>query len=91
LEIGLFKAWELAAALDSNVGDFFNEWRARLKNAIEIRNMSLGAHGTAVIMRSDYDNDSSNGMGAFVTAAIKLLDSKGSQIPEFPRSLEALT
>jgi CRISPR-associated protein (TIGR02710 family) len=91
LEIGLFRAWELAAALDSKVGDLFNEWRARLKEAIKIRNMSLCAHGTAVITRSDYDNDSSNGMRAFASAAIKLLDSGGPKIPEFPRNLEALT
>lgn len=88
-QLGLINSWRLAAALDSQLGKMFSGWEGRLLHALERRNYGIMAHGTTPVSCSDYEEDARDGMGAFATAALRLLADRriapgDSFPPQFP-------
>ncbi len=71
--LGFLHSWELLAVLNHDLGQLWLKWQGPVRHAMERRNYSLLAHGTRLVTQSDYDDDMSQGMGGFATAALDAL------------------
>jgi CRISPR-associated protein (TIGR02710 family) len=71
LQIGLWKAWELIAAFpDDPLGHLFAQQRSAIRDFLQMRNLSLFAHGTQPVAQAEYQQKVP-GVAAWIRTAIR--------------------
>ncbi|MFQ3613929.1 MAG: TIGR02710 family CRISPR-associated CARF protein, partial [Cyanobacteriota bacterium] len=88
IEIALWRSYELLGQLQGDpLGALFKEWLAVIKNALQVRNHSLFAHGFQPITQSDYQKMQGS-LVAFIKEGVQRLTAdlkKSSPPPQFPQ------
>jgi plasmid maintenance system antidote protein VapI len=93
IKIGLLSAWDLIASFeDDPLAAHFNPERSVLRNFLNLRNMSLFAHGTAPISERDYREHSTRVQGflrsAMDSAIADLGRKRVATLRQFPTQWE---